>query len=237
MARIANPRQFKYMTDIAANINTLRRQLPSAVKLVAVSKTLPVSDILVAYKYGQRIFGENRVQELINKKDLLPQDIEWHFIGHLQSNKVKFIVPFIGMIQSVDSYKLLKTINTEALKINKITDCLLQIHIATEETKFGFSMQELLEMTELQDFKKMQNIKICGVMGMATFTSDTKQVSSEFSYLFSCFRTLKNDYFAGNNNFKEISMGMSGDFKIAVAEGSTIVRIGSLIFGERKNNR
>jgi hypothetical protein len=195
---------------------------------------MPVSDILTAYNSGLRYFGENRVQELLDKKDLLPPDIEWHLIGHLQSNKVKFIIPFISLIQSVDSYKLLKTINTEALKINRVADCLLQMHIASEETKYGFSMQELTEMVESQEFVNLKNIRLCGVMGMATFTADTGQVRKEFNNLADCFNSLKNRYFPFNPHFKEISMGMSGDYKIAINEGSTIVRIGSLIFGERK---
>jgi len=222
------------MSDIAANITLLKQQIPSSVKIIAVSKTKPVSDILTAYNSGQRFFGENRVQEMLNKVDLLPHDIEWHLIGHLQSNKVKYIVPFISMIQSVDSFKLLKTINSEALNINRVVDCLLQIHIASEETKFGFNMKELFEMAESQEFVNMKHVRICGVMGMATFTSDTGQVSKEFSYLADCFNSIKNRYFTGNHHFKEISMGMSGDYKIAIKEGSTIVRIGSIIFGERK---
>ena len=222
------------MPGIAENITSIKQKILSSVKLVAVSKTRPVSDILIAYNTGQRYFGENRVQELLNKKDLLPGDIEWHLIGHLQSNKVKSIVPFISMIQSVDSYKLLQTINSEAVKISRVVDCLLQIHIAKEDTKFGFSMNELTELLESQEFLKMENVRLCGVMGMATFTSDTGQVRKEFGYLADCLKTLKNRYFSGNSSFKEISMGMSGDYEIAVKEGSTIVRIGSLIFGERK---
>jgi pyridoxal phosphate enzyme (YggS family) len=222
------------MSDIAANITLLKKLIPSAVKLIAVSKTKPVGDILTAYNCGQRYFGENRVQELLNKVDLLPGDIEWHLIGHLQSNKVKFIVPFISMIQSVDSFKLLKTINSEASKINRVVDCLLQIQIASEETKFGFSLEELFEMAESKEFTDMNHVRICGVMGMATFTSDTGQVGKEFRYLADCFNSLKNGYFAVNNHFKEISMGMSGDYEIALKEGSTIIRIGSIIFGERK---
>jgi pyridoxal phosphate enzyme (YggS family) len=222
------------MTDIVSNISLLKTQIPSSVKLIAVSKTKPVGDILTAYNCGQRYFGENRVQELLNKVDLLPGDIEWHLIGHLQSNKVKFIVPFISMIQSVDSFKLLKTINSEASKINRVVDCLLQIQIASEETKFGFSLEELFEMAESKEFTDMNHVRICGVMGMATFTSDTGQVGKEFRYLADCFNSLKNGYFTGNNHFKEISMGMSGDYKIALKEGSTIIRIGSIIFGERK---
>ena len=222
------------MPGIAENITSIKQKILSSVKLVAVSKTRPVSDILIAYNTGQRYFGENRVQELLNKKDLLPGDIEWHLIGHLQSNKVKSIVPFISMIQSVDSYKLLQTINSEAVKISRVVDCLLQIHIAKEDTKFGFSMNELSELLESQEFLNMENVRLCGVMGMATFTSDTGQVRKEFGYLADCLKTLKNRYFSGKSYFKEISMGMSGDYEIAVKEGSTIVRIGSLIFGERK---
>jgi PLP dependent protein len=221
------------MSDIAANILSLRQELPHYVKLVAVSKTMPVSAILEAYNTGHRCFGENKVQELVRKKDLLPDDIEWHLIGHLQGNKVRYIMPFIAMIQSVDSFKLLAIINHEASKINRTIDCLLQVHIATEETKFGFSKDELSELTESQEFKNMKNVSICGVMGMATFTSDTAQIGREFVFLRDCFEILKNGRFSTYPQFKEISMGMSGDYKIAVNSGSTIVRIGSLIFGTR----
>lgn len=221
------------MTDIRSNIKYLLSQIPPQVKLVAVSKTKPVADILVAYNAGQRIFGENRVQELLKKKDLLPSDIEWHLIGHLQTNKVKLIVPFVSMIQSVDSFRLLKTINDEARKTGRTVNCLLQLHIAKEETKFGFSIQEVTEMLRDSSVRTLDSIKICGVMGMATFTNDKDMVRAEFRYLADCFRKLKTDYFPGNADFKEISMGMSGDFAIAISEGSTMVRIGSLIFGER----
>lgn len=221
------------MVNIAGNISYIKSQIPSSVKLVAVSKTKPVSDIMEAYNAGQRCFGENRVHELLNKKDLLPNDIEWHLIGHLQTNKVKYIVPFISMIQSVDSYKLLSTINSEASKISRVVDCLLQIHIAMEETKFGFSMNELVEMVEKQEFKNLRNVRICGIMGMATYTSDKEQVRKEFVFLADCFRTLGNSYFMEIPHFKEISMGMSGDYETALKEGSTIIRIGSNIFGER----
>jgi pyridoxal phosphate enzyme (YggS family) len=221
------------MTDIASNLSFLKSQIPASVKLVAVSKTKPVSDILIAYNAGQRCFGENRVQEILNKKNLLPDDIEWHLIGHLQTNKVRMIVPFINMIQSVDSYKLLSIINTEALKINRVVDCLLQVHIAMEETKFGFSLNELIEVTELHRLTEFRNIRICGLMGMATFTGDIIQVQKEFRYLADCFKTLKSSSYAGNTDFKEISMGMSGDYRTALKEGSTMIRIGSLIFGER----
>jgi pyridoxal phosphate enzyme (YggS family) len=224
------------MPDIAANINFLKQQIPSSVKLVAVSKTKPVSDIMEAYNAGHRIFGENRVQELLSKKDLLPSDIEWHLIGHLQSNKVKSVVSFISMIQSVDSFKLIQVIDSEALKVSRVIDCLLQIHIAKEETKFGFNMMELSEMFESKAFVRLQNVRICGLMGIATFTDDLDQVRKEFSFLAECYKTLKNRYFSGKPYFKEISMGMSGDYALAIKEGSSIVRIGSLIFGERRQN-
>jgi PLP dependent protein len=221
------------MSTIAENISTIKDQLPSTVKLVAVSKMKPVSDIMTAYNAGQRIFGENRVQEILNKKDLLPSDIEWHLIGHLQTNKVKFIIPFISLIHSIDSYKLLVTVNAEALKINRIVDCLLQIHIAAEETKFGFSMDELNDDLQSVVFRECGNIRICGVMGMATFTDNSALIRSEFGYLRECFHSLKETYFKSSICFTEISMGMSGDYRLALLEGSTMVRIGSLIFGER----
>jgi len=221
-------------SDIEQNIRSLRLQLPDSVKLVAVSKTRPVSDIIQVYKTGHRIFGENRVQELISKKDDLPADIEWHLIGHLQSNKARYIVPFISLIHSADSFKLLKVVNAEAEKIRRKIDCLLQFHIAEEETKFGFSMDEVEEMLNSDEFSLMESIRICGVMGMATFTDDEQQVRNEFRYLVACFKRLKERYFHEDDHFREISMGMSGDYKIAIEEGSTIIRIGSIIFGERK---
>jgi len=221
------------MADIASNIRYLKQQITPSVKLVAVSKTKPVSDILEAYSSGHRIFGENRVQELLQKKDNLPADIEWHLIGHLQSNKVKFVVPFISLIHSADSFKLLKVIDLEASRINRVVNCLLQIHIAEEETKFGFSMHEIDEMARSEDFWRLNSLRICGVMGMATFTDDSERIRKEFRYLAECFNELRSGYFMGKQGFSEISMGMSGDFKIAIGEGSTIVRIGSLIFGER----
>jgi pyridoxal phosphate enzyme (YggS family) len=222
------------MTSIELNIKNLREQIPPEVKLVAVSKTKPVSDILEAYNAGQRIFGENRVQELLKKKDSLPSDIEWHLIGHLQTNKVKYVIPFISMIQSVDTYKLLGVINNEALKTNRMVSCLLQLHIASEETKYGFSMQELEEMLNDEVFKTFRNVRLCGVMGMATYTDDEAKVKSEFAYLADCFNKLRRSYFINDQHFNEISMGMSGDYPIAISEGSTMIRIGSLIFGERK---
>jgi len=221
------------MPLIADNISFLKSQIPSSVRLVAISKTKPVGDIIEAYNAGQRYFGENRVRELLNKKDLLPADIEWHMIGHLQTNKVKSIVSFISMIQSVDSYKLLVAINSEALKINRVVDCLLQIHIATEKTKSGFSVPDLYENLQSEDVLLLRNVRICGVMGIASFISDTNQVMKEFANLRECFHSLKDSYFRSGIYFKEISMGMSGDYAMALKEGSTMLRIGSLIFGKR----
>jgi hypothetical protein len=221
------------MTDIGEKLINLRSQIPESVKLIAVSKTKPVNDIIDAYNFGQRRFGENKVQELLAKKDLLPGDIEWHLIGHLQSNKIKSVIPVISMIHSIDSFKLLTEINDEAHKAGKIINCLLQIHIATEETKFGFSIDELMTGLKITDYSLLRNVRICGVMGMATYTSDRNLVSKEFRYLRECFDDLKCNYFISANYFKEISMGMSGDFELAVREGATMVRIGSLIFGER----
>jgi PLP dependent protein len=223
------------MTDIASSLSFLKSQIPPSVRLIAVSKTKPVGDILEAYNAGQRFFGENRVQELLSKKDLLPDDIEWHLIGHLQNNKVKYVVPFISMIHSVDSFKLLNTINEEAARIERTVSCLLQIHIATEETKFGFSFHDLAGNIATENVLKLNNLRICGVMGMATYTSDTAQVSREFARLRAFFYSLKETYFKSADYFKEISMGMSGDYQSAIKEGSTMVRIGSLIFGYRNN--
>jgi PLP dependent protein len=221
------------MTDISGNIRSVLSRLPSGVKLVAVTKTQTVDTILAACSEGLRTFGENRVQELLNKKDQLPRDIKWHLIGHLQSNKVKPVVPFISMIQSVDSFRLLQIIDNEARKINRVVDCLLQMHIASEETKFGFSMDEISEMLGSQEIKNISNVRICGLMGMATFTTDTGLVRKEFRSLAENFKVIRLKYFRDSDHFKDISMGMSGDYPIAVEEGSTIVRIGSLIFGER----
>lgn len=221
------------MSDIASNITILRSELPSTVKLVAVSKTKPVQDIIQACSTGQMCFGENRVQELLNKKDHVPLNVEWHLIGHLQTNKVKFIVPFISMIQSVDSFKLISAINAEASKIGRVVNCLLQIHIAEEETKFGFSIDEIESIIENKGFDNLNYVRVCGVMGMATFTDNYSQVRKEFISLRKYFEKLKTGYFDHDINFREISMGMSGDYKIAIEEGSTMVRIGNLLFGER----
>lgn len=186
-----------------------------------------------AYRLGQRAFGENKVQEMVAKYEMLPKDIEWHFIGHLQTNKVKYIAPFVYLIHGVDSFKLLKSIDKEAGKINRIIPCLLQFHITEEETKFGFSMEEATEMLSSEEFKLIENVRISGVMGMATYTENENQIRKEFSHLKAIFNQLKMAYFSDFPAFKEISMGMSGDYQIAVEEGSTMVRIGSTIFGER----
>ncbi len=201
--------------------------------LVAVSKTKPVEDILVLYQAGQRIFGENKVQEMIAKQEELPKDIQWHLIGHLQKNKVKYITPFVAMIQSVDSLELLEVINKESKKINRVTDVLLQFHIAKEETKFGLHPDEAVAMLEALEKEPLPHVRICGVMGMASFTSDTNVVRAEFRTLKKIHTSLKSQFFKNSPHFKEISMGMSGDYKIAIEEGSTMVRIGSAIFGSR----
>ena len=221
------------MADIASNIKHLKQQIPTSVKLVAVSKTKPESDILEAYNSGHKIFGENRVRELLQKKDNLPADIEWHMIGHLQGNKVRQILPFISLIHSTDSLRLLKTIGNEASRINRVIDCLLQIHIAEEETKFGFSMDEIHEMMRSEELGDLGFVRICGVMGMATLTNDMEKIRKEFKGLVGCFNTLKEKYFRDMTSFREKSMGMSGDYMTAIEEGSTIIRIGSAIFGER----
>ena len=202
-------------------------------RLVAVSKTHPISRILEIYHQEQRIFGENRPQEMLEKQAALPADIEWHLIGHLQTNKVKSIAPFVSMIHSVDSLRLLQEIDKQALKNHRIIDCLFQFHIAQEETKFGLSEQESIEILQSPEFSALQNVRICGVMGMASFVQDTAQVRQEFQHLKTIFEHLKTRFFPHAGHFCEISMGMSGDWKLALEEGSTLVRIGSLIFGER----
>ena len=208
----------------------IQNQIPGTVTLVAVSKTQTVSAIQEAYDFGQRVFGENKVQELADKYTLLPKDIKWHVIGHLQTNKVKYIAPFVTLIHSVDSLKLLQEINKQALNNERIIDCLLQFHIAQEETKFGLSIEEAQEFLDSIDFALLKNVRIVGIMGMASFTSDSNQVRGEFKTLKSIYDQLKSDYFSAENSFKEISMGMSGDFQLAIEEGSTMVRVGSSIF-------
>ena len=218
---------------ISENLKIIKAELPKNVNLVAVSKTKPVGDILEAYNCGQRLFGENKVQEILPKYEQLPKDIEWHMIGHLQSNKVKYIAPFISLIHGVDSPKILEVIDKEALKNNRIINCLLQVHIAKEETKFGFDRNELMSFFSNKKHLEYQNLKICGLMGMATFTDDYAQIHSEFRYLADLFKTIKSNYFSLDHCFSELSMGMSDDYKIAIEEGSTMVRIGSNIFGNR----
>jgi pyridoxal phosphate enzyme (YggS family) len=218
---------------IGANIEKILQETGHKVKLIAVSKTKPDSLILEAYEAGQRIFGENKAQELVAKYENLPKDIEWHLIGHLQSNKVKYIAPFVSMIHSIDSYKLLEVTNKEALKNNRIINVLLQIYIAKEETKFGLSEEEAVEIIKQMDIDKLENVRICGVMGMATNTENKEIIKTEFLNLNSIHETLKSSFFKNDENFKEISMGMSGDYGIAADCGSTMIRVGSLIFGGR----
>jgi PLP dependent protein len=203
------------------------------VTLVAVSKTRPVADIKMLYDKGQRIFGENKVQEMVSKSEVLQKDIQWHLIGHLQSNKVKYIAPFVAMIQSVDSEELLKVIHKEAIKNGRVIPVLLQFHIAKEETKFGLNREEAIQLLDNLQVNSLAGIQICGVMGMASFTDDEAQVRAEFRSLKVLFDHLKEQYFVDDANFCDISMGMSGDFKIAIDEGSTMVRMGSAIFGSR----
>lgn len=218
--------------NIKNNINNLVQNLPAGCKLIAVSKTNPVEKIQEAYDAGQRRFAENKVQELVPKHDALPKDIEWHMIGHLQSNKVKYIVPFVHLIHSVDSGKLLEEINKQAKRINRVIPCLLQVHIAEEETKFGFSEKEVLMLIGGDDFKQLQHITVVGLMGMATLTADSNQIKKEFKGLRLLFEKIRSSPPTGVE-MKELSTGMSSDYKIAVAEGSTMIRVGTAIFGER----
>ncbi len=219
--------------SIKENLSIVKEGIPEHVELVAVSKTKPNDQILEAYNAGHRVFGENKVQELAKKAEELPKDIEWHFIGHLQSNKVKYIAPFVSLLHGVDSLKLLKVIDKEGSKNNKIISCLLQFHIADEDSKFGLDITEAFELLENEDFKDLDSIKIVGVMGMATYTEDESQIRKEFRNLKEIFTTLKNKYFPNDESFEEISMGMSGDYQLAIEEGSTMVRVGSSIFGKR----
>lgn len=218
---------------VSERIDKIRNGLPENVRLVAVSKTKPAEEIMMAYDSGQRVFGENKAQELIAKQPEMPSDIEWHFIGHLQRNKVKYLAPFVAMIESVDSLRLLKEINKEAIKAERVIPCLLQFHIASEETKFGLDLNEASDLLESEAYAAMENIRICGVMGMATFTTDEAILRKEFRQLKSYFEQVRAKHFAGSEDFKEISMGMSGDYKIAIEEGSTNVRVGTAIFGAR----
>jgi hypothetical protein len=220
--------------SIAANITAIKEELKNTgVKLIAVSKTKPIENIAEAYAVGQRIFGENTVQELVEKYEALPKDIEWHLIGHLQTNKVKYIAPFISMIHSVDSLKLIQEINKQALKHNRIIDCLLQIYIADEDTKYGMDFSEGIEFLRSEEFKQLKNVRIRGVMGIATLTENHRMIRDEFHELKTFFTGLKETFFRNDPDFTEISMGMSGDYKIAIEQGSTMIRPGSTLFGSR----
>ena len=219
--------------SIQENIRSVLSTLPDGVRLVAVSKYHPVEAIREAYDGGQRIFGESKVQEMTAKHDQLPADIEWHFIGHLQTNKVKYIAPYVSLIHGVDSYKLLLEINRQGQRAGRIIPCLLQIHVAQEETKFGFSPEECRQMLALGEWRALPYVSIRGIMGMASNTDDMEQVRREFSTLSNFFSQVKRDFFSDRENFSELSMGMSDDYPIAVEEGSTLVRVGSRIFGDR----
>ncbi len=218
---------------IKENLNKVRATVPNDVTLIAVSKTKPVADLQEAYDAGQRIFGENKALEMRDKHQELPKDIQWHFIGHLQTNKIKYIASFVSLIHSIDSISLLEAVNKEAVKNNRVIDCLLQFHIAKEETKFGLDIEEAEEILKSDSYKNLNNINIIGVMGMATFTDDVNQIRNEFKSLKNIFNILKERYFQDKESFKEISMGMSDDYPIAIEEGATMVRVGSKIFGAR----
>lgn len=218
---------------IKENLEKIRQTVPSGARLIAVSKTKPVEMLQEAYDAGQRLFGENKALEMRDKHEALPKDIEWHFIGHLQSNKVKYIAPFVSLVHSVDSLQILQELNKHAAKNGRVIDCLLQFHTASEETKFGMDMGEVEELLGSDEYKAMENVRIVGVMGMATNTPDRDLIRREFAQLKSYFDQLKSTHFAAEPSFKEISMGMSGDYQIALEEGSTLVRVGSSIFGAR----
>lgn len=219
--------------NIENNIKTLTQSLPKGCRLIAVSKTQTVGKIMEAYRVGQRDFGENKVQELTQKHEDLPKDIHWHMIGHLQSNKVKFIAPFVHIIHAVDSLKLLQEIDKQGRKVDRVINCLLQIHIADEETKFGFLENEIIPLLKSVDLGNLTHIKINGLMGMATLTEDVEQIQKEFNALKSLFERVKSMPWPGNIEMKELSMGMSSDYAIAIKEGSSMVRVGTAIFGER----
>jgi pyridoxal phosphate enzyme (YggS family) len=218
---------------IANKLQKLYGELPKEVTLVAVSKTKPIADLQDAYDAGQRVFGENKVQEMCTKWEQLPKEINWHFIGHLQRNKVKYLAPFVDLIHGVESFRLLKEINKQAQKNNRVIDVLLQFFIANEKTKFGLSFEEAEAILSDENFKELQNVRICGVMGMASFSNNREQIREEFKTLKSTFDKLKSTFFDNEKSFNVISMGMSGDYKIAIEEGSTMIRVGSSIFGKR----
>lgn len=219
--------------NIADNLQQVLNELPEGVRLVAVSKFHPNEAIEEAYRSGQRVFGESKVQEMTAKYESLPKDIEWHFIGHLQTNKIKYIVPYVALIHGIDSYKLLVEVNKQAEKVGKVVNCLLQLHIAEEETKFGFSFDECRDMLAESEWKTLSNIQLCGLMGMATNTDDNEQIEKEFCSLSSFFKEVKDSWFADTEAFRELSMGMSHDYHQAIAAGSTLIRVGSKIFGDR----
>ncbi|RYJ44403.1 YggS family pyridoxal phosphate-dependent enzyme [Flavobacterium beibuense] len=219
--------------SIKDNLLTIKQSLPAHVTLVAVSKTKPVSDLTEAYEAGQRIFGENKIQEMTDKHEQMPKDIEWHMIGHVQTNKVKYMAPFVSLVHGVDSLKLLKEINKQAKKHNRVISCLLQMHIAEEDTKFGLYEAELKELIDSDEFKEMKNIVVTGLMGMATFTDSEHQIEKEFAYLKGIFDRLKEYPETDNFKLQTLSMGMSSDYKIAIDCGSTMIRVGSSIFGLR----
>lgn len=219
--------------NIENNIKTIKQSLPTHCRLIVVSKTQSEGKILEAYQAGQRDFGENKVQELIQKYETLPNDIQWHMIGHLQSNKVKFIAPFVSLIHGVDSLKLLQEIHKQGQKINRIIPCLLQAHIADEETKFGFSEEDIIQLIRSTELQSLSNIKINGLMGMATLTENAEKIRSEFKGLKTLFEKIKIMTLPPHVEMKELSMGMTSDYKIAAQEGSTLIRVGTAIFGER----
>ena len=222
---------------IKEEIAKITAELPKGVRLIAVSKFHPADAVMEAYEAGQRLFGENKVQEMVAKQEVLPKDIEWHFIGHLQTNKVKYISPFVTMIHSIDSLHLLTEVNRQAEKVGRVINVLLQIHIAHEETKFGMSFDECRALLNEGTWKQLNHVRICGLMGMATFTDNMEQVDGEFAGLQAFFEELKGNWFADDTAFKELSMGMTDDYPIAIRHGSTFVRIGTLIFGERNYNK
>ncbi len=228
--------QPKQKAMIKENLASIKAKLPTGVTLIAISKTKPISDVQEAYDAGQLVFGENHALEMRDKHEALPKDIQWHFVGHLQTNKIKYIVPFVALIHSIDSGRLLEAVDAEGKKRDRIVDCLLQFHIASETTKFGLDLDEAKALLESETFKNMHNVRICGVMGMATFTDDEAEIQKEFKNLHGIYDTLKQEYFGQAPYFKEISMGMSEDYAIAIEEGSTMIRLGSKIFGARNYN-
>lgn len=218
--------------SIQNNLNDIKSQLPEHVTLVAVSKTKPISDLMKAYNAGQRVFGENKIQEMVEKYEQMPKDVEWHMIGHVQRNKVKYMASFVALIHGVDNFKLLKEINKQALKHNRVINCLLQIKIASEDSKFGMTIQDAIDILNSKEFTELKNVKIVGVMGMATFTDKQDQIKTEFKSLKTTFDNLKKIP-SQNCNLETISMGMSSDYKLAIDCGSTMIRVGSSIFGTR----